>query len=79
MNAIATNDVAPLTSQEASLLTTISQIEEQVALTVLSKVAKNTYDDASDVIGPKDQSRQERALFNALIVFYSLLVPLQAA
>lgn len=73
-----TNAIDPLTSQEASLQTTIAQIEEKLALAVLSKVSKNAYDQPSDVISDDDRAEQQRQLFNALLVFYTLTVPLQA-
>lgn len=77
-NQLAANDVSQLSSQEASLENTIVQIEEQLSLAVLAKVAKNAYDEASDVISKQDEEEQQAELFKALLVFYSLVVPLQA-
>jgi hypothetical protein len=45
---------------------------------VINKVDKNLYDEASEVIAARDRKEQERELVNALLVFYSLVVPLQA-
>jgi hypothetical protein len=77
-NQLAEADPARLASQEAALMNTIQQIEEQVALAVLSKLTKNVYDDSSDVITDDDREEHQRQLFNAMLVFLSLYVPLQA-
>ena len=57
---------------------TITQVEEQLALAVINKVNKNVYNEASEVIAEKDRQEQDRQLTNALLIFYSLVVPLQA-
>jgi hypothetical protein len=75
---LAASDVSQLSSQEASLQNTISQVEEQLALAVINKVNKNIYDETSEVIADRDRKEQERELTTALLVFYSLVVPLQA-
>jgi hypothetical protein len=77
-NQLAASDVSQLSSQEASLHNTIEQVEEQLALAVINKVDKNVYDETSEVIAERDRKEQERQLSNALLVFYSLVVPLQA-
>jgi hypothetical protein len=77
-NQLAASDMSQLSSQEASLQNTIMQVEEQLALAVISKVDKNVYDETSEVIAEKDRKEQDRQLINALLVFYSLVVPLQA-
>jgi hypothetical protein len=77
-NQLAASDVSQLSSQEASLHNTIEQVEEQLALAVINKVDKNVYDETSEVIADKDRKEQERQLTTALLVFYSLVVPLQA-
>jgi hypothetical protein len=74
----ATDEQRAVTAQESSLHNSVEQVEEQVALAVIAKVAKNAYDEASDVISNKDKEEQRRELFNALLVFFSLVVPLQA-
>ena len=78
VNQLAASDVSQLSSQEASLHNTITQVEEQLALAVINKVDKNVYDETSEVIAEQDREEQERELTNALLVFYSLVVPLQA-
>jgi hypothetical protein len=78
INQLAATDVSQLSSQEASLQNTIAQVEEQLALAVINKVDKNVYDETSEVIAEKDRKEQDRQLTNALLVFYSLVVPLQA-
>jgi hypothetical protein len=77
-NQLAASDVSQLSSQEASLQNTISQVEEQLALAVINKVDRNIYDETSEVIADKDRKEQEHELTNALLVFYSLVVALQA-
>lgn len=77
-NQLAADDVAQLASQEAALQNTVEQAEEQIALAVIEKVAKNLYDEASDVLAADERAKQERELIRALLVFYSLVVPLQA-
>jgi hypothetical protein len=77
-NQLAASDVSQLSSQEASLHNTVEQVEEQLALAVINKVDKNIYDETSEVIADRDRKEQERQLTTALLVFYSLVVPLQA-
>jgi hypothetical protein len=77
-NQLAASDVSQLSSQEASLQNTISQVEEQLALAVINKLDKNVYDETSEVIAERDRKEQERQLTTTLLVFYSLVVPLQA-
>jgi hypothetical protein len=77
-NQVAAADASQLSSQEASLHNSIEQVEEQLALAVINKVDKNIYDESSEVIADGDRKEQERQLTNALLVFYSLVVPLQA-
>jgi hypothetical protein len=77
-NQIAARDVDQLSSQEASLHNTITQVEEQLALAVINKVDRNVYDQTSEVIAERDRKEQDRQLTNALLVFFSLAVPLQA-
>jgi hypothetical protein len=52
-------------------------VEEQLALAVISKVARNKYDDGREVISKADESKQTQELEKALLVFYGLLMPLQ--
>jgi hypothetical protein len=73
-NQLAASDVSQLSSQEASLQNTISQVEEQLALAVINEVDKNVYDETSEVIAERDRKEQERQLTTALLVFYSLVV-----
>lgn len=73
-NALDSNQLA---NYQAGLQNSVTQVEEQIALSVIAKVA-NAYDQTKDVISDKDRQDRQRELFNALLVFYSLTVPLQA-
>jgi hypothetical protein len=71
-------EISQLSAQEGALLNAVIKVEERVALAVINKVAKNVYDESSDVITNDDRKEQERQLANAILVFLSLAVPLQA-
>jgi hypothetical protein len=77
VNELPSSD-SQLSSQEAALMNSIQQIEQQVALAVINKVAKNVYDSSSDIISDNDREEQQGQVFNAMLVFLSLYVPLQA-
>jgi 2'-5' RNA ligase len=77
-NALTAADAGQLGIQQASLQQSVEQVEEQVALAVLNKVTKNAYDASTDVLSAEDQEKYERELFNVILVFLSVVVPLQA-
>lgn len=56
----------------------VKNVEEQVALNVLKKVTKNSFDDESDIINKTDKAQAERELEQALQAFYLVVIPLFA-
>lgn len=67
-----------ITTQQGMLQNAIVNIEEQVSLAVLNKVAKNAFEDQSDIIPDSEKKDLTEELALAIGTFYGIILPTYA-